>query len=226
MSANKIVQYVLLVVLLQSCKKDEPYVSTLHVSYAGLIENKFVVYDAMDIHHDDDSNIHDTTTYLLKTVIGPEYIDNEGRSGFELMRYKSFDNGTNWTLTDVWTSLLSNNNYERVEENERLVCLIFPPVKNKSWDINAFNIQEERTVYYDYLHEKLFLNGTFMDSTLKVKEDDFFSLVDYRRQYEIYAKDIGLVQKVYKDLTIEGFDTLQVKRGNETYLTMLYHGFE
>ncbi|MCT4561693.1 MAG: hypothetical protein N4A41_09980 [Crocinitomicaceae bacterium] len=209
-----------------ACKKDATYDNTLHASYAGLIENKMVVYEAMDIYHDDDSDIHDTSTYLLKTVIGEPYLDNQGRSGYEYLRYRSFDNGQNWSLKDVWTVFINNTNFEKVEENERVVRLIFPPVINKSWDLNAYNVQDERTVYYEYLHEKLFLNGSFMDSTLMVKEDDFFSLVDYRRQYEIYAKDVGLVKKVFKDLTIQGFDTLQVKRGRETYLTMLYHGFE
>lgn len=227
MTSSKAFSLLIGVGLFTACKKDSgTYVNTLHTEYAGLTQKKMIVYDAMDIFHDDDSNIHDTTRYLLKTVIGDVYIDNSERSGYEYKRYKSFDNGNNWVLSDVWTALINQTNFEMVEENERIVRLIFPPRKNKSWDINAFNVEDERTVYYDYIHEKMYLGNSFFDSTLMVKEDDFFSLVDYRRQYEIYAKNVGLIQKVYKDLTIEGFDTLAVKRGSELYLTLLYHGTE
>jgi hypothetical protein len=50
------------------------------------------------------------------------------------------------------------------------------------------------------------------------------TLVSYQNQYEVYAKQIGLVKKYYKDLQISNFDTLDVSQGKELYFSLLEYG--
>ena len=70
------------------------------------------------------------------------------------------------------------------------------------------------------------VNGVSFDSTLVVEQEDFFSLIDYRRKYEVYANNVGLIQKYYKNLVINGFDTLNVKSGDELFYNCIGFGFQ
>jgi len=59
-----------------------------------------------------------------------------------------------------------------------------------------------------------------------VEQEEFFSLIDYRRKYEVYAKNVGLISKFYKDLKISGFDTTNVQSGTELFYTFIGYGFQ
>ena len=50
------------------------------------------------MYHDDASNIHDTTIYQLKTYIGQDYIDNQGRTAKEFKRFKRNTNLNQYKL--------------------------------------------------------------------------------------------------------------------------------
>jgi hypothetical protein len=67
---NQRVIYALTAVLvvLSACKQDPP--PKFHFEYFGLEEGRFVIYDVVEVDHDDAIGIHDTTTYQLKTVWG------------------------------------------------------------------------------------------------------------------------------------------------------------
>jgi hypothetical protein len=208
-----------------SCKKETETVQ-LHKDYSPMIEGRFVIYDASEITHDDDVNQHDTVHFLLKTVIGQVYYDNEGRAGREYLRYTSTDSAATWQLKDVWTTFSDGNRLELVEENERMVKLLFAPTLSKEWDINAYNTRSKQNASYSSVHKSFQLNGKTFDSTVIVEQANFFSLVDLKRQNEVYAKGVGLVSKYYKDLTIENFDSLNVKKGKELYYNCISFGIE
>ncbi len=191
-----------------------------------MTEGRFVEYKAMEIHHDDESGIHDTSTYMLRTVVGQIYIDNAGRVGRELRRYTSFDDGVTWQILDVWSQFRDNFRAELVEENQKIIKLVFAPSTDKTWNINAFNTLQAKQAEYGEIHEAFSLNGLTFDSTLTVIQDDFFSLVDLRRQSERYAKNIGLVEKYHKDLIIENFDTLNPIKGHELFYQVVNYGIQ
>lgn len=191
-----------------------------------MTQGRFVVYNATEIIHDDVAAIHDTTSYLLKTIVGNAYTDNEGRVGRELERYKSFDNGISWVFADVWTQFRTGNRAELIEENQKIIKLVFAPTYSKEWDINAFNSASEQNAFYSSIHNPFLENGLSFDSTLTVVQEDFFSLVDLKRQTETYAKNVGLVSKFYKDLIIENFDTLNPTKGQELFYEIVEYGVE
>ncbi len=217
----------LLITQFSACKKKEAStLPNLHLDYFPLEQGRYAIYDAQEIYHDDDSGIHDTTNFLLKTVIGEIYVDNLGRNGREFERYKSYDGGTTWQQTDIWATFSNNLQSELVEENQRIVKLIFAPTKSKEWDINSYNSYAPQMAFYENIHAPFFINGNGFDSTVTVVQADFFSLVDYQKQHEVYAKKVGLVEKYYKDLVIENFDTLQPKTGREIFYRLIDFGIE
>ena len=128
------------VLVLLSCKKDNSGLPEIHYDYFPLEEGTFVVYEAMVIAHDIQALVaSDTTRIYLKTVIGDTVGDNSGNEAYKFFRYVKENLEDDWTLQDVWTTRLHEQRIELVEENLRLVKLVFPPNKTKLWDVNAYN---------------------------------------------------------------------------------------
>jgi len=172
-------------------------------------------------------NKPETLYYKLKTVIGDTVIDNEGRVARRFYRY-IFDTLTNsYKIKDLWTSIIDNYRAELVEENQRVIKMVFALSPEKEWNINAFNLGEENLAYYENIHEKYTLNGFIFNETVKVMheyvEPEFRF---YKNKYEVYAKGIGMIEKKYIDIEYENFDTLQPSSGEEIFYKIINYGKE
>lgn len=228
---NKIVGLVLILVLsLVSCKKkknESKSEDKIYSEYFGLTPNRYIIYDVVDIYHDIDAMVkHDTDNYQLKTVIGDVFIDNQGRSAREFYRYKRATSSDSWTFSDLWTTIIDNNKAQLVEENQRIVKMAFPVLLNKTWNPNIYNNFDEMEYKYSSVHTS-YNNGLLsFDSTVTVDQESFYSFIDCKRKFERYASGIGLVEKYYKDLRINNFDTLEVEKGNELFYKCIDYGFQ
>jgi hypothetical protein len=224
---KKITLYLSLIVLagvsMVSCKQDPP--PNFHFEYFGLEEGRYVVYDVVEVDHDAALGLHETTSYQLKTYWGQEYIDNEGRSGREFIRYKRDSAADSWVLTDLWHGVYDGIRGELIEENQRVVKLVFAPTLSKSWDANAYNLDGELDCFYRDIHQDTIISNHKFDSTLVVEQDEFSSLIDTVRMYEMYAKNVGLIYKHYVDNHYQ-FSSDEVVNGKEIYYTYVTHGFE
>lgn len=220
----KYLSLIIVLVVLFSCKKETTKVD-LHFDYFGAEKGRYIVYDAREITHLSNGT-SDTVNYQLKTVIGDTVNDNSGRTGHKYYRYKRSSSGDNWNLSDVWFILLTDNRGELVEENERIIKLVFAPTPNKTWNGNAFNTNEDMEYSYEDIHEPKTINGIHLDSTLKVVQEDVFNLIQWRKKSEIYAKNIGLVKKHYQHLNISNFNVTNISTGKELFLDMIEYGQE
>lgn len=212
--------------LLVSCK-DDSNAPNFHYDYFDLTPGRYIDYDVVEINHDEDAAVsHDTLIYQLRTYIGDTVIDNAGRIARKFIRYKRNNSADSWMLSDVWTTIVDGNRAELVEENQRIVKLVFSPTLYKEWNSNAYNSFPETNYYYDQIHENKTIGIFNFDSTLVVEQEDFQSLVDHKRQFEVYAKGVGLVRKYYKDLTIANFDSLDVRKGKELFYSCIGYGIQ
>jgi hypothetical protein len=59
-----------------------------------------------------------------------------------------------------------------------------------------------------------------------VDQENFFSMIDYRRKSEVYAKNVGMISKYYKALKISNFDTVKVKYGKELFYKLINFGIQ
>lgn len=210
--------------LLFSCKK-ETSTTNLHYDYFGMEKGRYVIYDAKEITHLSNQS-KDTVHYQLKTVIGDTVHDNSGRVGYKYRRYKRATPADEWNLADVWFIIIADHRGELVEENERIVKLVFAPTADKEWDGNAYNTNGELIYGYENLHVPMTINNIQLDSTIKVVQEDVFNLIQWRKKHEIYAKNIGLVRKHYQHLNISNFDVTNVSTGKEFFLEMNQYGYE
>jgi hypothetical protein len=212
---------------LLACEKDTTEQISFDYEYYDLTPGRFCIYDVVDIEHDENQAVqHDTTYYQLKTVIGDTFIDNSGRITRKFLRYTRDSIQDNWLLKDVWTTLIENNKAELMEENQRIVKLVFKPTYEKVWNINMFNISSKINARYAAIDQPFTIGNQVFDKTLKVDIQNFFSLVDDRVKYDVYAKNVGLIYKYFKDNTIANFDKNTIKKGKELYYTLVSYGIE
>ena len=217
----------ILAISIIGCKKKKVDIPKMHTNYFGLVQGRYVIYDVQEMFHDVEvSPQHDTNSYQLKTLIGDETTDNQGRKVREFKRYKRKLTTDPWVFSDLWTAVIDNNKAELVEENQRIIKLVFAPTSDKKWNPNAFNTFDSLTYYYTDIHKSYNLPNLYFDSTVTVSNDKFHSLIDYKIDKYKYATNIGLVSKTYKNLTIANFDTLDVRKGTEIHYKCIGYGFE
>lgn len=220
------VSFLILATALFGCDKNP--VPEFHHEYFGMEEGRFVVYDVIEIFHDDDLNQHDTAIYQLKTYWADTFVDNEGRTAREFKRFVRATENDAWVLQDIWTGLIDGIRAELVEENQRVVKLVFAPTQNKEWDANAFNLDPEQTCYYRDIHSDTTMDNVKYDPTLVVEQEQFNSLIDSVHRYEMYAKGVGLIYKYDRDLhyQVNSQSQFYLKNGSERYYRIVSTGIE
>ena len=211
--------------LFAACKKKNE-TPDFYYDYFPLTEGHYVTYHVREIRIDTSLNLNDTSEFYLKAVIGDDIIDNEGRTAKRYNRYVRQNLTDPWVLQDIWTTILDDGRLELVEENQRTIKLVFAPSKYKEWNANAYNMLGDQECYYTDLHEPGSINGFSFDSTVTVEQEEFFSLIDYRRKYEQYAKGVGMYYKRFTDYKITGFDINHVVKGREVIMQLIDHGME
>ena len=195
--------------------------------YFPIQEGAFVEYEVLEIYHDVNvSPQHDTTRYRLKTKVGEEFADNTGRPVRKFFQLR-YDLQTGDLIGQrVWTIVVDGGRGEVVEENQRKVKMVFSVKNAVEWNVNAFNPFSRQDVYYSNVGESQSINSFTFDETAKVNYEDFSSLVDHRKKYEVYARGVGLVERRFKDLTIQNFDTTAIQKGTEVHYELINYGIE
>lgn len=216
-----------LLTILVSCKKDTDNSIIFGYEYFPTDEGKYVVYDVLDVFHDLELDPeHDTSRYQIKEVIGEMLIDNEGDTTHKIRRYIRDNDTLPWTLKDVWTMKRTPTTGEVVEENDRFIKMIFAISYNRTWDCNALNNEDAQVCFYEDIYEPYTVNEMTFDSTVVVEKENFTSFIDFNRKFDVYARNIGLVKSVYKELEIDNFDTLDIQKGSEIFYDIVEYGFE
>lgn len=193
--------YILLTftIILFSCKKDSEVVPTTRgYSYAGLTVGKYVIYDVDSIFYDDFDNSVNQYYFQIKELIQSEYIDAEGEEAYRIERYKK-DTAVspNFELQVVWNSKITPTTYQKVENNERFVKLIFPVKQGKTWNGNSLNNRSAWEYECVSAHIPEQIGGIGLDSVVTVTQFDDGDEILIQRQFyqEKFAAKIGLVYK-------------------------------
>lgn len=149
------------------------------------------IYEVDSIYWDAFTGNHDTVSYELKEVMAGIYIDNQGRKGQRIERYKKDDNG-NWIIYRVWSSLLTATTAEVTEENIRYIKLTFPVAVNESWNGNAFNAEGALNYTYQNTGGEMFGGFNFPETATVIQDNDPPNLLEDKYGEERYAKGTGI----------------------------------
>lgn len=208
-----------------SCKKNSVDASAFDKQehYFGWEKGKFVEYEVTSIFHDSLLAKHDTIYYQLRTVIGDTFIDNSGRVANEFLRYRRLNATDQWEFTDKWTGIIADNKAQLVEENQRIVKMVFKPSLTETWDANMYNLDETRMAKYLSIDVEKQFNNFIFPKTTTVEFYRYKTLIDDRYESETYAENVGLIEKTSKDLYFKFGSTIPMK-GKEVYYRVINFG--
>ena len=202
-----------------SCKEEtilpqEPQFNNYHPTIKGA----FIVYACDSIVYDDFTNTIDTFRFKIKEYYETEFTDNSGRTALRLERYKMPEGSTQWQLRDIWSLVKTDKQVEKVEEDVRMLKLLFPIKEGLEWDINALNNVGSRTVVCKSVHQPFEGQAFNFDSTVTVVNTDPVNLVSEFRDTEIFAANKGLVYKQFVNVRYNAPPQTGIKSG--TFFTM------
>jgi hypothetical protein len=185
--------------LILSCKKTK--VDPVDVGYCYYPANigHWVLYDVDSTFYNNFTHTVVISHFQIKEYIESTYADNQNRPTERIERYKIRDS-LPYYLKDVWTSTLTPSTAERVEENIRYVKLVFPIEDGKTWNGNAFNYLDPQDYNYVNIFKPYSIKGITFDSTVTVIQTIDSNLVGARLKMEVYANNVGLIYKRYRDV--------------------------
>jgi hypothetical protein len=192
------------IIFFAACKNEDIAPMDMGYEYFPSNPGHWVVYDIDSTFYDDFNDTIINYHYQIKELVESTFLDNQNRITQRIERYKSTDS-VNWHLVEVWSSNITSSTAEKIEENVRFVKLIFPIVDGKSWNGNAFNSLNGSNYpdyEYDNIYDSYIVNGSNFDSTVKVIQNYENNAIQQYDQFEVYAKNIGLIYKKYKMINI------------------------
>lgn len=189
-----------------SCSDSSDEASIVSPSeYQPLKIGSWYIYDVDSITYNDFTTpvTVDSFEFQLKEIITDTFTDQAGNLNYRLEREKRFKNDSlpydslTWKHADVWYITAKGNVIERVEENNRYVSLMSPVREGSIWDGNAFNYKES----WDFEYKKVGNPFEGFGNTITVNQilEDQFVII-YQLYEEVYAKDIGLVNRIRIDV--------------------------
>jgi len=122
---SKIIVYIYITIAFFGCGRDIEKVSSFGYDYIPDTVGAFIEYDVIEIFHDDQVNIHDTTRYFLKEKI-VSLTKNGEETDIIWHRFKKDSLQNPWVLSDVWSARKTKQHYEKIEENVSYLRLLFP----------------------------------------------------------------------------------------------------
>lgn len=135
-----------------------------------------------------------TRTYQFRETTGVPYTDASGQSVYPVVRAVKNPQGE-WVSDSVFIAWRTANQALRVENGITLVKMQFPSVEGTRWNGNVFNTMNEQSYQITSVNKALKTKFGTYDKTFTVVQQNDSTLLSLRRSQEIYAENIGLIQR-------------------------------
>ncbi len=198
--------------LLQStaCRREVEPFAPLNYDFSPLDSGKYIIYQVDSILYDEYNESVDTLSYQVKY----EYSRMEGDAADEPIYRLNYshrsDSSQNWQLMQVFAAKNTDNQFQLVEDNQRLIKLVYPIEEGGAWNglpfirrdtsieirggsINLYKDWDE--FRYEQVYASQIIGGVVYDSTITVIQVDKTNNIERRYSRECYAKGIGLIEK-------------------------------
>ena len=181
--------------------------------YFPLHVGRYIDYQVDSIVLDDapGGNQKDTVSFQLREEIVDYSLSVLGDTVYDIHRFRRNQEGSPWTLTDIWTVQYDENNVLRNEENLIFRKMTMPVYKNLEWIATSYinpntsvQIGTENLEPYEFWESEVLTVddsaqvGTFvfpMGNVMKVIQVDSDDDLMKRYVHETYVRGIGLVAR-------------------------------
>lgn len=191
---------VLIVVMVFSCKKETDKPIDFAYEYYPIDVGRYWVYNVDSTVYDDFTSTVKEYSYQIKEIYTDKYIDADGTESIRIERYYKKDSQTGWQIVNVWKTNRTKSDAQKVENNLRIVKLKFPPQVRLSWNGNVFNNQAEQDYEYNKINTSYVVNAITFDKAVIVQHENDSNLIAKKSSYEVYAYDVGLIEKEIIDV--------------------------
>lgn len=192
----KFLSFIIISFILLSCtKENNAPARNFYYEYYPLTLKKVLVYTVDSTAYNNFNNSVTNYTFELKDSVASAYVNLTGDSVFRVERYKKEENSAIWAYQKTITRSRSVRIAQETIENQTFTRLIFPPEIYKEWNGNSKNTIGEQFYYISDFPFSTTINNHTFDSTVVVQQIDEVNLIREDIASEIYAKNIGLVQK-------------------------------
>lgn len=192
---------ILLGIILNSCDEDksvvDPYIDAK--AYCPLHIGEYIIYQVIDTTLSLGSVV-EPAAFQLKIRVREKIGDPSVLEKYTLERYKRDDESSTWELDSMWfVSYTKGKELVFYEENIPYVKLVSPLRSGISWNGNKYNVGSSESYKTRSFEKPYFVSDTIFANTVKIiQNEDFENAIGYTNKYEVYAKDIGLVYKLYR----------------------------
>jgi hypothetical protein len=200
---NSFFKYFLISLTLSACQSSDvaPTSDLLGYDFYPISKGIYNIYQVNETRYLISGEI-EIIDYQIKEEIIDSFLSAED-STYIINRYSRNVEIEDWESLNTWQ--IKKNDYQIVvfEENTPFVKLSFPIQAGKKWNGNAYNTFEQD----DYTMDSLFfpyLNqyDLLFEKTLKVIQNDNQDyIVELDKRTEIYALNVGLIEKEVNILT-------------------------
>jgi len=204
--------------LLTACKKEIIPNDNILLGkeYFPITKDHTIEYAIDSIIYNDFNKSTDTFRMQFKDVIGESFYDNEGRESYVVNRYSRQDDTYLWKDLMTFYATKTNFRVEVVENNLRMIKLVFPVKLKTYWSGNIYipaQIDDKLKWLWNWNYTYTYINQPFntglasFSNTIEVigindstNNPEQFPDAIANKTYskEVYAKNVGLI---YRELT-------------------------
>ncbi|MBC7383124.1 MAG: hypothetical protein H7296_09045 [Bacteroidia bacterium] len=184
-----------LLFIVVACKKTPPPASDQGYDYYPLDSGITSIYRIDSISYNDNSGKIDTFHFFLMERMAGLVTDLTFKEHRIIERYVRKNDSTEWEQRASFYVLRTDYNLQKVEENNRIVKLLFPVGNTLSWNGNMFNSQGRQTFYLLLKGNTYKSPDTTFANTVFIQEarSEPGNPVEEVLVTSVYASNIGLV---------------------------------
>jgi hypothetical protein len=134
--------------------------------------------------------------YELKTEVVDSFVNMEGRFTYVIHRSKRQTDTDPWVFEEAWSARVNTQQVVSIEGNVSFIRIAIPAFKNKEWNGNALNSQDEDIYLIESAGVSYALNAELeFDDALVINQENEINNLFRDEREEVYARYVGLIYK-------------------------------
>ncbi len=209
---------------------ENPIVVEDESAYFPLEIGRYLIYQIDQTSYSELDPPH-VSTYQLKIETVDAFETVEGDLQFVFYRSTRATESDPWEYEDTWSAKRSAIRAVMKEGNTSFVKLSFPLRENREWDGNTFNTLGEDVYEAIQVKKPFTIEGLpeFPKTITVMQSDNQDFIVFQDKRSEVYAKDVGLIEKKilqlnYYTLPIEDIGKQKIKNGIDFSQRLIEYG--
>jgi len=217
MNKSVIILFALISILCLSCKDEIETLDKVEENYLPTEVGKYRIYQ-VDSFLLEPTFPDINTSHLVREEIVESFEDNTGRESFRVLRTQKIAGGNRFIPIASWYITPDGNNIEQNEDNLTFIKLVYPIKVDKKWNGNVLfenTLVENRKCSTDEFYKNWDYSYTQVNTAVTIDTMTFAStatvigvddgnLIRKRYSKEVYAENVGLIEREEYDLEYNG----------------------